>query len=369
MHVLILHDSFGPEARSDVLDALTQARVVGEALTGLGHRSATLAFDWDLGAASAAIQGASPDVVFNLVESVHGLGRLIYLAPALLDAIGVPYVGVSTEAMFITSNKLLTKRFLRAHGVATPDWFDPGDVTTAERFVPGRYIIKSVWEEASVGLDEDSIVEADSPKALEDQISRRLVSLGGAAFAEAFIDGREFNVALLSKHGAEGTQGLRDEGTRRQAIGNRQSAIGPGAPGSPLRSENSPEVLPIAEIDFIGYAADKPKVVGYRAKWDESSYEYHHTPRRFEFPQEDAALLSELRRIAQDCWRNLGLRGWVRVDFRVDHEGRSFVLEVNANPCLSPDAGFSAALAQAGIPFPVAIERILSDASAKQLAD
>jgi D-alanine-D-alanine ligase len=50
------------------------------------------------------------------------------------------------------------------------------------------------------------------------------------------------------------------------------------------------------------------------------------------------------------------------VDFRVDVNGRPWVLEVNANPCLSPDAGFAAALKQAGIPFVEAVKRILGEA-------
>jgi D-alanine-D-alanine ligase len=121
-------------------------------------------------------------------------------------------------------------------------------------------------------------------------------------------------------------------------------------------------VLPPAEIDFVDYAPDKPKVVGYRAKWDADSFEYHHTPRRFDFPAEDASLLRQLTAIAKDCWRILGVRGYVRVDFRLDRDGKPWVLEVNANPCLSPDAGFFAAAQRAGLGFEQVIERILADA-------
>jgi D-alanine-D-alanine ligase len=121
-------------------------------------------------------------------------------------------------------------------------------------------------------------------------------------------------------------------------------------------------VLSPAEIVFEAYADAKPRVVGYRAKWDEASFEYHHTPRRFEFEPHDARLLAELKRLALECWTCFGLRGYARVDFRVDGEGRPWVLEVNTNPCLSPDAGFAAALERAGISFQDAIARILADA-------
>ena len=111
----------------------------------------------------------------------------------------------------------------------------------------------------------------------------------------------------------------------------------------------APQVLPPAEIDFGDFPPDKPRIVGYQAKWDDESFEYHHTPRRFEFPSTDRALLAELSRLAADCWHQFGLRGYVRVDFRVDRDGRPWILEVNSNPCLSLDAGFAAAVQRAGI--------------------
>lgn len=69
-----------------------------------------------------------------------------------------------------------------------------------------------------------------------------------------------------------------------------------------------------------------------------------------------------MTRLALACWRLFRLRGWARVDFRVDADGHPFILEVNANPCLSPDAGYAAALERAGIPFADAVGRIVAAA-------
>ncbi|MEJ2169625.1 MAG: hypothetical protein P8X90_29320, partial [Desulfobacterales bacterium] len=44
-----------------------------------------------------------------------------------------------------------------------------------------------------------------------------------------------------------------------------------------------------------------------------------------------------------------------------DEKGQPWILEINANPCLSPDAGFAAALDRAGIDFEPAIKRIVAD--------
>lgn len=332
MNVVILHDEVAADARPDEADALVQAASISQALRELGHEPRTLGISLDLEAAASKLAILQPDLVFNLVESLGGHGRLIHVAPGLLEALGVPYTGASAEAQFNTSNKLIAKRLLRGADLPTAEWHTIETLghRLGEPLAPSdRWIIKSVWEHASVGLDEDSIVEAESDHALRQAIVSRVPALGGEAFAERFIDGREFNLGLLA-NGEEGTRG-------------------------------DVEVLPPAEIVFEGYDDSKPKVVGYRAKWDEGSYEYHHTPRRYDFPAGDGALLKELTSIARRCWEAFGLRGYARVDFRVDGEGKPWVLEINTNPCLSPDAGFAAALERAGIGYADAVRRIMGD--------
>jgi D-alanine-D-alanine ligase len=73
-------------------------------------------------------------------------------------------------------------------------------------------------------------------------------------------------------------------------------------------------------------------------------------------------LAMRVERLALDCWELFDLDGYARVDFRVDAEGTPWILEVNGNPCLSPDAGFAAALATARIPYPDAIRWLVDDA-------
>jgi D-alanine-D-alanine ligase len=119
-----------------------------------------------------------------------------------------------------------------------------------------------------------------------------------------------------------------------------------------LATDRGPRVLPVAEIRFEHFPADKPAIVGYAAKWHTDSFEYRNTVRRFAVEPELAAAAE---RLALACWELFALDGYARVDLRVDAEGTPWVLEVNANPCLSPDAGFAAALEEAGIAYPKAI--------------
>lgn len=331
MRVAVVHNAVGPEAGPDERDVLVQAEHVTAALVRRGHHVEAVACDLDLAALARRLEELSPDVVFNLVESLGGHDRLIHVVPSLLDAAGLPYTGAPTEAVFVTTSKLLTKERLSAAALPVPAVlavYPEAGYAAQAASPPPRAILKSVWDHGSPALDDEAVVAAASPAALRARLRAMLPRLSGAGFAEAFVEGREFNVSLLA----------------------------------------SPEglvVLPPAEIEFVGYPAGKPRIVGRDAKWAPDSFEYGHTPRRFDFPPEDELLLRELGRLARGAWRRLRLAGYARVDFRVDGAGKPWILEVNVNPCLSPDAGFAAALEEAGVGYDEAIARILDDALAR----
>lgn len=318
MRILILHQVVPADAPPDECDVLVQAQYVAQALVGLGHAWAILPVDLPLAALREQVLAAQPECVFNLVESLAGADRLMALVPAALDAIGVRYTGSPAQAIIRTNNKVFAKEQMRAAGLPTADW-----ATSESGELTAPYIVKAISEHASLGLDESAIVK-NAEFSVQNQIQRQADRLGCECFAEAFIAGREFNVSLLA-----GSRG--------------------------------PQVLPLAEIDFAAFKVGQPRIVGYAAKWDEGSFEYQHTPREFVDQQRESELCETLSRLACDCWQLFGLRGYARVDFRVDESGKPWILEVNCNPCLSPDAGFAAALEVAGIRWEDAIARILVD--------
>jgi len=318
-----MHGEIPADASPDEQDVLVQAGCVSTALANQGHEPVILTVSADLSRLIGQLNAIRPDFVFNLVESVMGDGRLIHLAPSILDHLKIPYTGARTDAIFVTSQKLMAKRLLRAIGLYTPLWVYAGEACP-DPFIPDWYVIKSVWEHASVGLDDDSIVFVQDLKMLYEATASKRVSLGSNCFAERFITGREFNLSLLA-------------------------------------GEEGPEVLPPAEIRFEEYPPGKPRIVGYRAKWVEDSFEYRHTTRTFQFPSEDTPLLRRLTDLAIVCWRLFDMKGYARVDFRVDQAGTPWILEINANPCLSPDGGFYAAAECAGVGFGGVVERIITD--------
>jgi D-alanine-D-alanine ligase len=369
MRVAVLHNAVPEDAPLEDQDTLVQVRAVVEALARLGHEPTTVSCTLDLAALHAELLRLRPDVVFNLVESLAGADSLGYLPSAVLDVLGLPYTGSRTEALFLTTHKLLAKQQLRQAGLPTPAWVEskrviheghevgkknrkgnsevepgglgqdlsntppsssslssscPSWMINGAASSPASWIIKGIWEQGSRGMDDDAVLRDVDPRELRQRLVERAARSGRPCFAEQFIEGREFNLSVLA---------------------------GP----------DGPEVLSPAEIDFSAFPPGKPRIVGHQAKWQADSFEFNHTPRCFDFPTADRPLLDRLRSLAEQCWMLFELRGWVRVDFRVDSAGQPLILEINANPCLSPDAGFAAALGQASLPFDQAIRRILED--------
>ncbi len=323
--IALVYGRVDASAPADEKDVLVQVDAVRTALRALGHATIDVPLSLDLAAAAAVLSSAGPVIAFNLAETIEGKGSLIQLAPTLLESLRIPYTGAPCEAIVLTSHKLLGKRTLEAGGIPTPPWASASDALQGK--VPGGapWIVKSVWEHASIGLEDSAVAHAEPDLVRE--IHRRAESESiEHLFVEAYVEGREFNLAILGEAG-------------------------------------EPQSLPPAEIQFVDYPEGKPRMVGYRAKWDEGSFEYGRTPRRFDFPPEDSGLLARLTTISRDCWRLFGLKGYARVDFRVDAAARPWVLEINTNPCLSPDAGFMAAADRAGLSLQDVVQRLVADAA------
>jgi D-alanine-D-alanine ligase len=328
LRVLIVHNAVAEDADIAESDVLAQVAVVQKACRELGHSCEAFPCDLDLQALTAKVEAFQPTVVFNLVESLGGHDQLAWLVPALLETLHVPCTGTAAAALNLSNDKLRTKQRLQMAGLPTPAWEtleSLGPSRQEKCLTPGQYILKAIGEHASLGLDDSAVVAAESSDQLAALLRVQSDRLGKPCFAEHFIAGREFNLSLL-------------------------------ADGSNV------QVLPPAEIDFSSFPEGKPRIVGYAAKWTEGTFEFVHTPRKFVFHESDRSLLNHMTTLARSCWQVLELAGWVRVDFRVDAAGQPYILEVNTNPCLSPDAGFAAAVDHAGLPMTQAIARIISAA-------
>ncbi|MEI6047881.1 MAG: ATP-grasp domain-containing protein [Bacteroidota bacterium] len=313
----IIYNEPGEGALADELDVLDQVTHIEKHLTELGivvyRKGITSRFMDEMG----TLSDEKPDFVFNLVESINNKGELNYFIPALLNLYSIPYSGNPLEAMFITSNKTLAGKAMRNAGIMNPTSYLPSQFQLLKP--ENKYIVKPIWEDGSLGITEESVFEC------KPGFGEKLKGLDDTHwFIEDFIDGREFNISVLA-------------------------------------GKDGPEVLPPAEIVFVNYGNNKPRIVDFKAKWEINSFEYINTVREFPGKNLSKQLEKNLKEAALACWQLFGLKGYARVDARIDRNENVFVIEINANPCISPDGGFVAATKEAGYPFIDIIQRIISD--------
>ena len=304
--------------RADEVDTITTAAALCDSLRRSGYASKVIHVGSRLHALSD-LPARAPFAVFNLVEAIDGQGGRAVEAVRRLEALGFAFTGASAAAYETSNCKLTTKAVLQRAGLPTPPyWLGAGDTPPAD----ATLIIKSVDEHGSLGIDQGSVVPG---RSAQDEIAKRQLAFGGRFFAEAYVEGREFNVSVLETSGG-------------------------------------PRILPIAEIDFTELSEGHLPIVDFAAKWDVDAAAYHLTPRKFGLEAREPKLADEIERLTRACWDAFEMAGYGRVDFRVDAKGAPLILEVNANPCLARDAGFAAAAHRAGLSYDGVIAAIVSAA-------
>jgi len=325
-NVVVLYNVTEHLVKGDPRDILAEqsvvacAQVVADALQAAGYRVVQVPIRTEL-ELSLAPYPPTEWVVFNLGEGLEG--RLFEEARIAwaLEVMGYRFTGACGDAIAVSIQKAHAKALLKASGVATPPWWvfrHPSDVDeNVVEELPFPLIVKPIAEDASLGVGPEAVVS--TTRALRDRVTYIVEHYRQAAMAEAFVVGREFNVALWG---------------------------------------DSPEILPLAEVDFSDFADPYSRIVSFAAKWDVDSFEYHHTPVRcpalvgFELSTRIAAT-------ARRAWTTIGCRNYARVDMRVSVEGIPYVIEVNCNPDLSPGAGFYRAARSAGYDYQDMVVHIL----------
>ena len=324
LHVAVVRESVPDGASLDALDTVQQARSVRESLARCGWGTSEHELGSDPSALEADLAHRRPDVVFNLVESCHGLASLACVAPALFRKAGLAFTGAEEGSMSLAGDKALTRRLLQASGLPVPPGVTMGELRRGLFPGPGAYIVKARFEDASLGLGPDCVVQVQQGAQLLAAMGTFASRMGGDCVAEGYVQGREFNLALLA------------------------------GPGGAVRD------LPPAEMVFDP-AMPGPAILHYAAKWDQGSADYAASTRSFDLGG-DESLVSEMRRIGLACWELFHLAGYARIDFRVAGPGQIFVIDVNPNPCLTPDAGFAAAALRACLDHPALVREIVLDA-------
>jgi len=316
--------------RGEVIDRIAEqgaeheANAVAAALTELGHTPELVPLGDDVTAFAAELRRMKPELAFNLCEAFWGESRKEMHVAALFDLLGITYTGAAPLTLGLTQDKARTKDLLSRHQLPTPKYVlvKLGEHYSRVKDMTYPLIVKPRWEDASQGISNESVVENEKKLLARIAYVHRTYRQG--ALVEEFIEGREINAAI---------------------IGN-----GPH------------DVLPLSEIKFHPDLAQP--IVSYEGKWLEQSQQYKLTepvcPAQLKIRSEML-----LRDVALRAYKLLECRDYARVDFRL-RDGVPYILEVNANPDISPEAGLARSARVANLSYPQLIARILAMASKRK---
>lgn len=242
-----------------------------------------------------ALQTHEPDLVFNRAEGIRGESRESHV-PAILEMLGIPYVGSNVLTTAVSLNKAWTKKVLSYHDIRTPNFVncrDYREYKIQQRKLQFPVILKPNDEGSSMGIDLDNVVHNE--EQLERRLDRMAVKYNQEILVEEFIEGREFSVGILGEDGDW-------------------------------------RVFPILEIDFSRLPEEVGSVFGQYAKTLDAELDYCVIPA----PLEDE-LRREIEETSKYIAKVLEVHDFARIDYRLDQQSRLYFLEINPLPGIDYD--------------------------------
>src|SRR3989338_2923902 len=256
------------------------------------------------------------DIVFNISEGLTGRNRESQV-PILLEMAGIPFVGADALTLGMTLDKVMAKKIFIAEKIPTPKFFEVKNTQELANCDHCKFpmIVKPRFEGSSKGLSENSRVK--DMEELKKQVEFVTNTYKQPVLVEEFISGQEFTVAI---------------------VGN-----------------DNPEVMPIVQIKIDGRYKLNDKFYTF-ARITSDRLEYRCPAR---ISQELSKKISDL---ALKTYKAVECCDFGRVDFRVDNEGRPYVLEINPLPSLSTEDVFLLVAKTIGATYEQMIGRILDSA-------
>jgi D-alanine-D-alanine ligase len=320
MRIALLYDDISsrPNATEDELSILESLDAVDGAVCELGHTPVWIPVPPRVDSWVDLLAHSNIDLVFNLYEGVGGDCANETRVAGIVELLGLRMTGCNSETLGLARRKDRVNELLRANGMPVPAWASV--VVKRRRLYWDKFpaIVKPAAEDASIGITQRSVARnrRELAKAIDaaEQFDRVMV--------QEFIEGREFNVGIVGK-----------------------------------------TVLPVNEIDFSKMPAGAWPMLSYAAKWEQGSAEDLGSQPRCPALLDDRQV-NTLQELAVDAWRVVEGRGYGRVDFRMDEAGNVFILEVNPNPDLAPNAGLARMAQATGWEYSGLIDRIIGEALA-----
>jgi D-alanine-D-alanine ligase len=290
-------------------------------LTAMGHDVQVLAVHDNLGEIRTLATEWKPHIAFNLLEGFDDIVIFDQNVVSHLELLKLAYTGCNPRGMILARDKSLSKKLLAYHRIAVPEFdvFRIGRPIRRPKRLPFPLIVKSLTQEASIGISQASVV--DNEDKLRERIAFIHSSIGTAAIAEQYIEGRELYVGVM------GNQTL--------------------------------QALPVWELFFTNMPDGAKRIATDRVKWSvkyQKKYGIDSGPAR-DVGEEQAA---EIQHVCRRAYRALELSGYARIDLRLDEAGNVWVLEANPNPQIARGEDFAASAEKIGVSYEAVLQRIIN---------
>jgi len=318
---LIPPDSIEGLSDEEIADWRTEYDVVS-ALRELEHEVSVLGVGDDIDVIRRYASEFRPDIAFNLLVEFHGSANYDQHIVSYLELLKLNYTGCNPLGMTLARDKALSKKILAHHHIRVPNFkvFARNRKVIRPKALSFPLFVKSVNEEASLGISRASIVHDD--EALAERVAVVQDSVGTDAIAEEFIEGREFYVGVMGN----------------------------------LR----PVTFPVWELHIPNLPEGAPNIATRRVKWD-LAYQRRLGVRNRRAQDLAPEKEAEIVRTARSAYRLLGLSGYARFDFRMRPDGRFYVLEANPNPELAYGEDFAESAEAGGLSYVQLIQRIVDN--------
>jgi len=296
-----------------------------ETLKGLGHQVFPVGVWNDLGVIRDAIETLKPHIAFNLLEEFASQSTYDQNVVSYLELLGLPYTGCNPRGLMLARDKGWTKKILSYHRISVPEFLVVPIRRTVKR--PKRLafplIVKSMTEEASLGISQASIVEDDEKLRERVEFIHHSNTVGTSALVERYIEGRELYVGVLGN-------------TRLQ-------------------------VLPIWELVLDDMPEDAKKIATARVKWSDK-YQKKYRIRSQEAEGLSPELQHKIQNVAKRVYRHLALSGYARIDLRLaeNDQNKIYILEANPNAQLAYGEDLADSAERAGLSYSDLLQRILN---------
>ena len=321
----LMHDYMvPPEAISGVDLATVEWKTefdVTSTLRDIGHDLCVLGVKDDLGVIRKTVDEFKPHIAFNLMEAFHEVGAFDMNVVSYLELLRLPYTGCNPRGMVLSRDKALSKKLMAYHRIPVPE-FAVCRRKLAIR-LPRRLhfplIVKSLTQEASIGIAQASVV--DDETKLRERVQFIHESIGTDAIVERFIEGRELYIGI---------------------IGNERL-----------------QTFPVWEMHFSKMPEGVHRIATDRVKWS-VKYQKRHGIETAGATDLPPGLAETIQRLSKRVYRTLGMSGYARFDLRLDADGRFYMLEANANPQLAFGEDFAESAERAGLTYEALLQRILN---------